>query len=165
MKNQLLVARSFGRSFRRTLLALGVCAAAIGSLAITTPAQASPAQFEGLWLNIDSATRGIVRFQVTGVPGSLGVHVYGACEPSACDWRISPLTTYGDNVSDPDHKYGTAVYNFGFATTILTFQLVDPNTIIVDDYDKFNDGSGRQNYHSREVFRKLILRPLPLRIP
>jgi hypothetical protein len=164
MKN-LLVARSFGRNLRRTALALGLCAAAMGSLAVTTPAQASPAQFEGLWLNIDSATRGIVRFQVTGVPGALGVHVYGACEPSACDWGISPLTTYGNNVSDPDHKYATAVYDFGFATTMLTFQLVDPNTIIVDDYDKFNDGSGRQNYHSREVFRKLILRPLPFVIP
>ena len=132
---------------------------------MTTPAQASPAQFEGLWLNIDSATRGIVRFQVTGTPGALGVHVYGACEPSACDWGISPLTTYGNNISDPDHKYATAIYNFGFATTILTFQLVDPDTIILDDYDKFNDGSGRQNYHSREVFRKLIIRPLPFVIP
>ena len=38
-------------------------------------------------------------------------------------------------------------------------------TIILDDYDKFNDGSGRQNYHSREVFRKLIIRPLPFVIP
>ena len=71
----------------------------------------------------------------------------------------------GNNISDPDHKYATAIYNFGFATTILTFQLVDPDTIILDDSDKFNDGSGRQNYHSREVFRKLIIRPLPFVIP
>src|SRR5437899_6814741 len=129
MKN-LLVARSFGRMLRRAALGLGLRAAAMGSLAATTPAQASPAQFEGLWLNIDSATRGIVRFQVTGTPGALGVHVYGACEPSACDWGISPLTTYGNNISDPDHKYATAIYNFGFAKSMLTFQLVDPDTLI-----------------------------------
>lgn len=164
MKN-LLVARSFGRRFRHAALALGLCAAAIGSLAVSAPARASDAQFAGLWLNADSATRGIVRFMVTGSPGALGVHVYGACEPTACDWGMAPLTTYGDNVSDPNHKYGSAVYNFGFATSMLTFQLIDPNTIVVDDYEQFHDGSGRQNYHNREVFRKLILRPLPLRVP
>jgi hypothetical protein len=164
MKN-LLIARSLGRNLRRAGLALGLCAAAAGSLAMTTPAQASPAQFIGYWVNVDAATRGIVRFQIAGAPGALGVHVYGACEPSACNWGISALTTYGNNVSDPDHKYATTVYDFGFATTILTFKLLDPNTMAVDTYDKFNDGSGRQNYHSSELFRKLILRPLPFPIP
>jgi len=162
MKN-LLAVRSFGRHIRRAVFALGLCAVAAGSL--TAPAQASDAQFTGFWLNIDRATRGIVSFQIGGSPGSLGVHVYGACSPTACDWGTAPLTTYGNNVSDSDHDYGAAVYNFGFATTILTFQLVDPNTIAVDTYDKFNDGSGRQNYHSREIFKKVILRPLALSIP
>jgi hypothetical protein len=165
MKNQLFVTRSFGRTLRRAALALGLCAVAVTALTAAAPAQASDAQFMGYWYNTDSATRGIVRFQIGGSPGALGVHVYGACSPSACDWNVERLTTYGDNVSDLDHKFGTAVYNFGFATTLLTFQLIDPVTIVVHSYDRFNDGSGRQNYHTREVFKKLILRPLPFPLP
>jgi hypothetical protein len=161
MKNQLLVARSLGRTLRRAALALGFCAAAFASLAAATPARASDSQFMGLWFNMDSATRGIVRFQILGSPGALGVHVYGACSPTACDWSVAKLTTYGDNVSDTDHKYATAVYDFGFATTTLTFQLIDPATIVVNTYTKFNDGSGRQDYHDREIFRKLLIDPIP----
>ena len=164
MKN-LLVARTFGRNFRRAAWALSLCVAGFGALTATAPAQASDAQFTGFWLNIDPATRDIVRFQITGSPGSLAVHAYGACSPSACDWGLSPLTTYGNTVSDSNHDYGTAVYNAGFATTILTFALVDPNTIAVDSYTKFNDGSGRQNFHTRDIFKKLILRPLSVPVP
>jgi hypothetical protein len=80
--------------------------------------------------------------------------------------RLGPagLTTYGNNVSDPDHKFGTAAYDHGFAKRALTFELVDADTLVMHLYSQFTDGSGRQNYQDREVFKRLrvIIDPLPV---
>ena len=152
-------------ALRRVVLTLGLCAAAAAGLAGARPAQATPAQFLGTWLNADPGTRGIVRLQITAGVHGMGVQTFGACVPTACDMGLTGLTTYGGSIADPDHKFGTAAYNFDFKQTALTFQLLDANTMVVDDYNLFTDGSGRQNYHSRELFKKLLIKPLPFLQP
>lgn len=160
MKNELLVARLFtGRRLRRTAFALGLCAAVVGALTVSAPAVADPpSPFVGIWYNSNSNTNHIVRIQIAGAPGALGVHVFGKCHPTPCDWHTVPLTTYGNSISDPilSQKYGTALYNFGFETTLMTFELVNANTMMVDSYTQFHDHSGRQSYHVREQFRRLL---------
>ena len=104
---------------------------------------------------VNPATNGIVRFLVQPTPGGPKVHTFGACSPTPCDWGEVPLVTYGDNVADADHKYGTAVYSFGFVTQAMTFQLLDATTMEVHTYNQFLDHSGRQNFHTVERFRKL----------
>jgi hypothetical protein len=158
MKNTLHVARlSTGRALRRAALVLSLCAAAFGTLAVTPPAHASDAQFMGHWFNVDPHTRDLVRINIGGSPGSVVVDPFGACSPSDCEWGWRPLTTYGNTVSDPDHHYGTAVYDQGFAHRLMTFQLLSPTLMSVDTYSLFTDGSGRQNYHTHEVFRKVMI--------
>lgn len=147
-------------NIRRFAAAFALCAAVLGGVA-ARPAHAAPAQFLGTWVNIDKGTRGIVRLQITAGVHGMGVRAFGACTPSPCDWGIVGLTTYGSSVTDADHKYGTALYNPGFATRIMTLQLIDSTTMVAHVYTKFQDGSGRQNYHSREVFKKLVIRPFP----
>jgi hypothetical protein len=149
-------------NIRRFVAALAF-AAVLGGFA-ARPVHAAPAQFVGLWTNTDSGTGGIVRLQITTGVHGLGVRAFGACSPSACDWGVVGLTTYGNTVSDADHKYGTALYNHGFATRLMTLQLIDSSTLVAHVYTTFHDGSGRQNYHSREVFKKLIIRPFPFAI-
>lgn len=151
-------------NFRRAALALALCAtAAVGSLVASAPAQAAPHQFVGLWQNLNPATNHVVRIIVSTTPGGLKARTYGKCTPNPCDWGNVGMTTYGKNVSDPDHKDGTAVYNFGFATAAVTYRLVDAQTMVVHTYTQFLDGSGRQNYHTVEKFRKLpiIIDPIP----
>jgi hypothetical protein len=91
------------------------------------------------------------------------ISVEGKCVPNPCNWGSAPLLTYGNSVSDTDHRFGTAAYDFGFATAALTFQLLDAQTMLVHTYTQFLDHSGRQNYHTVERFHKLpiIIDPAP----
>ena len=88
--------------FRRAHLVFAafVGIALAGMLSCATPAAAlcvtSPMQ--GQWVNVDSATPGITRADVTvgccdqilnGVPHCSppdSVHLFGRCHPSDCDW-------------------------------------------------------------------------------
>jgi hypothetical protein len=40
----------------------------------------------GTWVNVNAATRDIVKIVLTNSGGSLGVHAFGACSPTPCDW-------------------------------------------------------------------------------
>lgn len=147
-------------NIRRFAAAVALGAAVLGGLA-ARPAHAAPAEFMGTWINADSGTANIVRLQITAGVHGMGLRAFGACTPSACDWGIVGLTTYGNSVSDADHKYGTALYDHGFATRIVTLQLIDSSTLVAHVYSQFHDGSSRQSYHTREVFKKLVIKPLP----
>jgi hypothetical protein len=158
MKNTLLVVcRTARRALRRTALVLGLGAAVLGSLAVTTPAHASDSQFMGWWFNVNPSTNDLVRITIGGSPGNVVVDPFGACSPSACEWGWQPMTTYGNNVSDADHHFGSAAYDQGFARRIMTFHLLSPTLMCVDTYSLFTDGSGRQNYHTHELFHKVII--------
>jgi hypothetical protein len=162
MRNPLLVERCLSaRRAGRATLALAACAVALGVLALSAPAQAADGQFVGIWNNADSSTNHIVQIDISGSPGSLDIRTFGRCSPTPCDWGTVSLTTYGNNVSDTDHDYAAAVYNFGFETTLMTMQLSDPQTLIVDSYTQFLDGSGRQDYHVHELFHKVVPVPKP----
>jgi len=54
-----------------------------------------------------------------------------------------------------------ASWKAGFETDLMTFELTDPDTLMVDTYTQFLDHSGRENYHVRELFRKVIPLPRP----
>jgi hypothetical protein len=158
MKNTLHVTRMLaGRQLRRVALVLALSAAAFGSLAVAPPARASDSQFQGLWFNVNPSSNDLVRITIGGTPGALQVDPFGACSPTPCEWGFQPLATYGNNVSDADHHFGTAVYDQGFAKRIMTFQLLSPTLMSVETYSIFTDGSGRQNYRTQELFHKVVL--------
>lgn len=151
------VGTNAGRKLRRAALVLGLCAAALGSLAVAPSVHASDAQFQGHWFNDNPSSNDLVRITIGGSPGSMVVDPFGACSPSACEWGWRPLTTYGNSVSDADHDFGSATYNQGFAQRLMTFQLLSPSMMSVDTFSLFTDGSGRQNYHTHELFHKVVI--------
>jgi hypothetical protein len=131
-------------------------ATALTATVISAPAFAGPAStMVGTWVNTDSNTRGITKVVISQSGNSYEVHAFGKCSPTDCDWGKKPMTTYGDNVSDPTHKVGTAIYNPGFAETMLTLQQ-SGGQITVHGFTRFTDNSGRQNYSDRYTLRKLI---------
>lgn len=113
----------------------------------------NPGMLVGTWVNVDPATRGITKIVIGWGAGHLGVHAYGACTPTPCDWGGVPAIGYGDNVGSPVANTFSAVYNVPFKDTILCGSM-QRNLLVVDSYHHFKDGSGRSDYHSREVFHR-----------
>lgn len=116
---------------------------------------AAPRDFVGTWVNTNSNTRGITKLVVRRVRSNrLVVRVYGSCSPRDCDWGRARLTTYGKSVQDRNHRSATTTYNKNFADTFLTINLRGRNKLSLQSFTQFKDNSNRQNYTSREVFRK-----------
>jgi hypothetical protein len=147
--------------------ALSLAAASVAlTAAFASPTLAAPSDFVGTWVNKDANTRGITRLVITSAGGNkLNIRVFGQCHPQDCDWGTTTLATYGVNVQDANHGYGSANYNKGFANTFLGLSNTG-NQIMIQGYTQFLDNSGRQNYYSREYFQKAPAVRLPIqRLP
>ena len=107
----------------------------------------------GTWVNVNAATRDIVKIVLTNKGGSLGVHAYGACSPTPCDWGQVPGQAYAASVAGGPAVAFTANYAFGFKNTILTGHL-NGDHLIADDFNVFEDGSGRSPYFTEGTFKK-----------
>ncbi|HVS14344.1 MAG TPA: hypothetical protein VMV46_10485 [Thermoanaerobaculia bacterium] len=105
----------------------------------------------GSWHACDQQTRGLVRVDLAKKGSDLTVHVFGACQPTPCDWGAVEGIAYAENVSADQAIAFTAPYRFSFKDVIVT-GLLDQGTLIVETYNRFKDGSGRSNYYSRGYF-------------
>ncbi|OUL19968.1 hypothetical protein [Nostoc sp. 106C] len=133
--------------------------------ALVSPALAAPADFVGTWVNKDANTRGVTRLVITSAgTNKLNIQVFGKCHPTDCDWGTAPVVTYGLNVQDTNHTYGTANYNKGFSNTLLTLDYAG-SQIMLQGFTQFLDNSGRQNYYSRDYFQKSTKVRVPLEFP
>ena len=114
---------------------------------------ALPASIVGNWVNVNAASRGLVRITLQAGPTGLTVHAYGSCSPTPCDWGVAPARAYSAGVDAKPAEAFTAVYKQGFKESILTGQL-ERGMLAVDNFSTFLDGSSRNDYHSRDYFRR-----------
>ena len=118
---------------------------------------AESGDFIGEWVNVDTETRHITRFTVTPSGNNanlMDIQVYGKCHPSDCDWGISELHLYGENISDSDYQFAKTTYDQSFKENTITMELRDDNRLMVDSFSRFYNGS-RENYHKYDIFRKV----------
>ncbi len=116
---------------------------------------APAADLSGIWVNaanFASAT-GMIGFIIP--PGAATFEGFGACTPTPCDWEATSLTLYSTSVSSTNDVAGTAVYNFGFKQTTVTFVMFTPTVILAFDYNKFIPPDTRHNYHEMGLFVKV----------
>jgi len=108
----------------------------------------------GTWVNVNAATRDIVKIVLANNGGSLSVHAFGACSPTPCDWGQVRGQAYAASVAGGAAVAFTANYAFGFKSTMLSGHLNGVN-LVVDDFNIFNDGSGRSPYFTEGTFKKV----------
>jgi hypothetical protein len=107
----------------------------------------------GTWWNTDKATEGVVRLELREHGGALRVHAFGAGEPGPYDWGEIAGTIYAANAGSRAGMAFSAVYDFGFAETILA-AYTKSGILVLDTFNTFKDGSGRSHYFTREFFHR-----------
>ena len=111
-----------------------------------------PGTILGTWVNVNPATRGLVKIVVDLTGGTLHVHPFGACVPTPCDWTQKKGIAYAENVSATHAVAFSAVFGQGFKNTIVAAHL-EGRLLCVETFNDFIDGSGRSDYYTREMFR------------
>ena len=132
----------------------------LSALVIVMPSMAQnnkAKDFGGTWTNVDSETRGMVKFIITQIDSEYNFHGYGACHPTPCDWGTTRLTLYSRSISDTENIAGTAEYDVGFVENRIFLEMLNPNLIKVHSFEEFKDASGRPNYVSIEYFTRVAV--------
>jgi len=113
------------------------------------------ANFAGAWKNLNANTRDIVKMQIDVSGATITIHVWGACQPTPCDWGTDGGVPYSQNVSmNPTGSTDivSSVFRQKFGTVILTIRPNGPTRLTVTCMTRFTDGSGRNNYATVETF-------------
>ena len=113
-----------------------------------------PSSLLGTWVTTNSASRGIVRVNLAVKEGAFTVQIFGACEPTPCDWGEVEGPLFADGFDSPLGTNFGAFYDFGFMNVRLQ-GYVKQGVLVIVSFNRFKDGSGRSNYFGKEFFFKV----------
>jgi hypothetical protein len=112
----------------------------------------------GTWNNVNTATGGLVRIQVSDAGTLLAVQAFGACTPTPCDLGVVNGLPQSLSVVSEVAEGFRATYNTGFSTIVISAQRiydVNGGTFLrVTRHTNFAAGDTRSDYVSTEVFRR-----------
>lgn len=111
----------------------------------TPDASASVNGLDGLWLNKNPDTRGLVRIIIE----KLNIHPFGACRPSPCDWGIIQGT-----VDSRDATAIIALERTTFSETTLRLIKETDGRLRIDAFTHFTDGSERADHRNTDYFTR-----------
>jgi hypothetical protein len=117
------------------------------------PLPLDPKLLLGTWFNVDKATGGLVRLEITSTAAGLFVHGFGACTPTPCNWSTVPAKMFADSVISTTAVGFTAQFNFSFVETLVVGH-IEFGALFVETFDHFIDGSGREDYTSVFIMSK-----------
>ncbi len=109
--------------------------------------------FVGSWKNTKEDSGQIVKAELSSRDQQLILQAYGACEPDLCDWGTTECTVFTDAVNSPTAIAFFAKYEFNDITVEISSN-VKLGVLVIQTYTTFNDGSGRQNYYTREFYHR-----------
>jgi hypothetical protein len=141
-------------------IVLGI--ALVIGLAAAAPSTAEPpanrSALVGTWVNVNPATRGIVKVVITNDLLGFRVRTYGACSPTPCDHGAIKASPFSKSVSSTVASGLSAAYDFGFKTTLITAKRTaeyDGGTFLeLESRNVFDAGDTRFDYTQGELFRK-----------
>jgi hypothetical protein len=118
--------------------------------------EASPPQpddqsiFVGAWTSTNRDTQGIARVVIRRDGDWLFVRPFGACTP-VCDWGETRADVFVDGPGSTRAYAFTARFDLGFKETAFQAK-VEKGVLVVANFNRFKDGSGRANFFGREFF-------------
>ena len=110
-----------------------------------------PTVFLGSWTSTNRETQGIAGVVIREEEGRLFVRTFGACVPAVCDWGEAAADVFADDPHST-RAYGfSARFDLGFKETTMQAK-IEKGVLVVANFNRFKDGSGRANFFSREFF-------------
>jgi len=105
--------------------------------------------FLGTWVNTWRDTRTITRFVLSEADGGYAIDTYVAGGTGYLG--STEAVPFSPDVNSRQADGFSASYDFGFEEMLLTAYFVK-GLIVVSQYTRFKDGSGRPDYFNREFF-------------
>ena len=105
----------------------------------------------GVWLNSNPDTNGIARMEFSKVEGKLSVRVDAIGPHGLIDWGQAPVKLFAAAPGSRTTAGFTCTYDFGFAETRLQAMIMK-GLIVLAQFHKFKDDSGRMDFFVREYF-------------
>jgi hypothetical protein len=105
---------------------------------------AALAQLDGTWVNQNTETSGITRFQIQQRGNDIFVHAWGKCHPTDCDW--------GETRALVDKDSAIVLWDQSFVFRKMSIRLNKRANMIADYISIFTDNSGRPKYENVETF-------------
>lgn len=108
----------------------------------------------GIWLNTNTASRGIVKVVVEARGKDLIVRAFGADDAAPLDWgEVEAEHIYASGLFSDMAAGFSAWYHFEFSDTHLQANW-NQGLLVLASFTTFKDGSKRSNYFSREFFHQ-----------
>ncbi len=105
----------------------------------------------GVWINSNPDTTGIARMEFSEVEGKPSVRVDAIGPDGLIDWGTAPLKLFAAAPGSRKTAGFTCIYDFGFAETRLQAMIMK-GLIVLAQFHKFKDDSGRMDYFVREYY-------------
>lgn len=105
----------------------------------------------GVWINSNPGTNGIARMEFSVIDRKPSVRVDAIGPDGLIDWGHAPLKMFAASPSSRTTAGFTCTYDFGFAETRLQAMIMK-GLIVLAQFHKFKDDSGRMNFFVREYF-------------
>lgn len=105
----------------------------------------------GVWINSNPDTNGIARMEFSEMEGKPSMRVDAIGPDGLIDWGWAPLKLFAASPSSRTTAGFTCTYDFGFAETRLQAMIMK-GLIVLAQFHKFKDDSGRMNYFVREYY-------------
>ncbi len=102
----------------------------------------------GSWVNVDPATGGLTRIDISTTTDGLAIHPWGSCVP-ACDWGEETTAS-----SDGDDGLLSLAWRSPFSVVTVQIRLLKDGRLEAWEHTHFTDNSGRKDYGSADYFRK-----------
>jgi hypothetical protein len=107
----------------------------------------------GTWRNTSERSTGIVQITAEAVEGILYVRFFGSENGALIDWGPAPATVFFDRNDEGMEQPFTARWEPRFMTVIAQ-GFLRQGVLVILTFTRFQDGSSRSNYFSKEFFTR-----------
>ncbi|MDF1695925.1 MAG: hypothetical protein P1U56_08845 [Saprospiraceae bacterium] len=107
--------------------------------------------FLGAWTNTKENSGQLPQVELRESDNKLYLKVYGADLNGLIDWGESECEVFTENPHDGTSIAFITGFNFDQIDVDITAN-VKLGVLVIQTYTKFNDGSGRLNYYTREFY-------------